>query len=275
MFIKDYPYARIVEEVRVLECRTLNFNPFTVIRELNEKFMGTYQAMTEEGPIQKFYLKPDKELVIQSPEGEEKGTWRIESVSPKTEKEKESGSILGITFKLGKTTQRYLCAFFHKEGVMMLIPSKNPVYSLDREDYDFGSCLFLVKESSRTGQLRCKTLEEVYDLIKSATMHKMENKEISKIVITKLDMVMFNVMLIISALPVILIVTRDIWSPWFGITATPPIWLYILCIVFLFGSAIGFIKWVHDYENKKIADFRQTHPNEIPDVTERWEEIKP
>lgn len=277
MYIKDYPHAKIVEEVRVLNCLAMDFNPIGRKKRLSDKFVGTYCAMTEEGPSQKFHFNLKEELIVQSPEEEKKGKWKIKQKSPETEKEKKENPILGISFKLDKTIQRYLCAFYHEDGVMMLVPSKTSTYSLCREDYDFSTCLFLVKESTRTGQLCCKTIEEVYAFVKAATIRKMEDEEITKIVVTKVDKALFYLSFGLVCSPLIFV---TIWSGWFykahidspflGLTYGPPAWLSILCMTAIPPLSINLIKWWHNTEKKKISEFRQTRPNEIPDVSECW-----
>lgn len=275
MYIKDYPYARIVEKNRVLECFALDFNPIGRKKRLSNKFVGTYCAMTEKGPSHKFHLNLKEELIVQSPEEEKNGSWWIEQKSSETKKEEP---ILGISFKLGKTTQRYLCAFYHEDGVMILIPSKCSIYSLSREDYDFSTCLFLVKESARTGQLRCKTIEEVYAFVKASIIRKMEDEEISKIAVTKADKAIFYLLLGLTYLFTFFIF---IWSGWFskmhkeipffGFTESPPFWLLLLWSVVFPLALISLVRWDHNITRKRIAEFRQTHSqSEIPDVSGRW-----
>lgn len=278
MYIKDYPYARIVEEAGVLECLALDFNPIGRKKRLNDKFVGTYCAMTEKGPSHKFHLNLNEELIVQSPEEEKNGSWWIQQKSPETKKEEKEEPILGISFKLGKTTQRYLCAFYHEDGVMMLIPSKSSSYSLCREDYDFSTCLFLVKESARTGQLRCKTVEEVYAFVKASIIRKMEDEEIGKIAVTKVDKAIYYLLLGLACLFTFFVA---IWSGWFskmhmeipffGFTESPPFWLLLLWIVASPLALISSFKWKHNNERKRITEFRQTHSqSEIPDVSGRW-----
>ena len=64
MYIKDYPYARIVEKNRVLECFANDFNPIGRGKRLVNKFVGTYCAMTEKGPSHKFHLNLKEELIV-------------------------------------------------------------------------------------------------------------------------------------------------------------------------------------------------------------------
>ena len=277
MYIKDYPYARIVEEARVLDCLMIFSNPLTREKKYSEKFIGTYQVMTEEGSVHKLHLKPEEELIIQSFEGEEKGTWWIERKLPKKKKDTKYKSILGITLKFGGTTQKYLCAFYHENGVIMLIPTKGEVYSFDREDYDFSNCLFLVKESLRTGQLSCKTIEEVYAFVKAATIRKMEDEKIREVAVAKIDKAIYVGLYILNYGAIFFVFIWSSWfskahmeRPFFGFTESPPFWLYILWLVAIPFAGVGPEIWYADIIKKRISEFRQTRPNEIPDVSERW-----
>lgn len=278
MYIKDYPHAKIVEEVRVLNCLAMDFNPIGRKKRLNDKFVGTYHAMTEKGPSHKFHLNLKEELIVQSPEEEKNGSWWIEQKSPETKKEEKEKPILGISFKLGKTTQRYLCAFYHEDGVMILIPSKSSIYSLSREDYDFSTCLFLVKESALTGQLCRKTIEEVYAFVKASIIRKMEDEEISKIAVTKADKAIFYLLLGLTYLFTFFIAIWSVWFyklhmeiPFLGLTEPLPLWWFMVWFIATPLAFFSLVRWNHNNKIKRISEFRQTHSqSEIPDVSGRW-----
>ena len=293
IYVYNCPYVKQVAKETIWDFSTSEIYPSSSFRmgiaskSTRHRLAGTYRVITADNTAMSIELREDKALVVHTDKGPCEGTWSIGlGASERYLTYTKDVIVCSININCQLIRQRYRCVF-ERDGVMILIPMKNittmkkildswPHY--DKRNYDYSSCLFLVREQE--GENRPQTVEQFTSYVKDVYLGEVLDRKIAgtmKENFERRGLVVLLYILLVVLYPVLCIGSILLLLPVLNSLISGTLFIASLTAI-LIWSLYRIIGLEAQFKDRQISEeksyakrFKETHEAyEIPNVSYQW-----